>query len=121
MKEVSNEQILTNDYAVEIFETTQKLIRLLMEVCERREKIKSQEIIKEQPNTNSNQEKPQARLIPVTKWNKYYDYPTIGGLRSLIFNENTNGFNKVVRRIGGRVLIKEDAFFEWVENTNANK
>lgn len=57
-------------------------------------------------------------LIPVTKWNLYHDYPTIGALRALIFNADKNGFNKVIRRIGGRVLIKEDAFFEWVEEQN---
>lgn len=48
-----------------------------------------------------------ARLIPVTKWNDYYNYPTIGGLRALIFNADKNGFNKVIRRIGSRVLLNE--------------
>ena len=57
-------------------------------------------------------------LIPVTKWNDYYDFPTIGGLRALIFNAKKNGFDKVIRRIGGRVLIKEDAYFQWVEEQN---
>ena len=57
-------------------------------------------------------------LIPVTKWNDYHLYPTIGALRALIFNAHKNGFDKVIRRIGGRVLIKEDAFFEWVEEVN---
>ena len=61
------------------------------------------------------------RLIPVTKWNNYYDYPTIGGLRALIFNAEKNGFNKVIRRIGSRVLINEQAFFEWVEEINSKK
>ena len=59
-----------------------------------------------------------ARLIPIPEWNKYYSYPTQGGLRSLVFQAHKNGFDKVIRRIGGRVLIKEDAFFQWVEDTN---
>lgn len=63
----------------------------------------------------------QNRIIPVTKWNQYYDYPTTGALRALIFNAEKNGFDKVIRRIGGRVLIKEDAFFDWVEKINSNK
>lgn len=63
----------------------------------------------------------EAGLIPVTKWNDYYDYPKLGGLRALIFNEHINGFDKVVRRIGRRVLIKEDAFFQWVEENNLKK
>jgi hypothetical protein len=55
------------------------------------------------------------RLIPVTDWNKYHPYPPIGGLRHLIFHGKTNGFDRVVRRIGRRVLISEKDFFLWVE------
>ncbi len=62
----------------------------------------------------------QNRLIPVTKWVNYYDYPTIGALRALIFNAHQNGFSKVIRRINGRVLLKESAYFEWVEEINGN-
>ena len=29
-------------------------------------------------------------LIPVTKWNEYHMYPTIGALRALIFNAKKN-------------------------------
>jgi hypothetical protein len=58
------------------------------------------------------------RLIPVTQWNNYHTYPTIGALRALIFNADKNGFNKVIRRIGGRVLLHEQAFFKWVEEIN---
>lgn len=61
------------------------------------------------------------RLILVTRWKDYYDYPSVNSLRWLIFNETANGFNKVVRRIGSRVLIKERAFFDWVEEQNIKK
>ncbi len=60
----------------------------------------------------------QDRLIPVTKWAEYYDYPTVGALRALIFNAKKNGFEKVIRRINSRVLIKESAYFDWVEEIN---
>ena len=53
------------------------------------------------------------RLIPVTDWDKHHPWPPIGGLRHLIFNEKSNGFDKVIRRIGRRVLIDEAAFFKW--------
>ncbi len=56
------------------------------------------------------------RLIPVTRWVEYHDYPPIGGLRYLIFHAKSNGFSKCVRRVGRRVLIDEAAFFEWVED-----
>lgn len=56
------------------------------------------------------------QLIPVPHWNKYHPWPPIGGLRHLIFNAESTGFNKVLRRIGRRVLIDEAAFFEWVNS-----
>lgn len=59
-----------------------------------------------------------SRLIPVGKWNDYHDYPKVGGLRHLIFFADTNGFKRCIRRVGRSVLIHEDAFFKWVEETN---
>jgi hypothetical protein len=57
----------------------------------------------------------QSRLIPVTKWPEHHAWPPIGGLRHLIFHADSNGFNSVVRRVAGRVLIDESAFFTWAE------
>ena len=67
---------------------------------------------------NKCQNKEKQELIPLSKWNDYYDYPTVGTLRQLVFYENSNGFSKVIRRIGCRIYIKVSAFFEWVEETN---
>ncbi len=55
------------------------------------------------------------RLIPVTQWNDHHAWPPIGGLRHLIFHADKNGFDTVIRRCGRRVLIDEQAFFQWVE------
>ena len=43
---------------------------------------------------------------------------TLGGLRSLIFNENTNNLAKsgAIVRIGRKVLIDEAKFFDWVQS-----
>lgn len=43
-----------------------------------------------------------------------------GGLRALIFNENTNGLKSsgAIVRIGRKVLINEPKFFAWVEAQN---
>lgn len=60
----------------------------------------------------------QTRYIPVTIWNQYHDWPPVGGLRYLIFNAKSNGFNHVVKRVGRKVLIDEQAFFEWVASKN---
>lgn len=56
------------------------------------------------------------RLIPAADWNKYHAWPPCGGLRHLIFYAKTNGFDKVIRRVGRRVLVDEQAFFTWVDS-----
>ena len=43
---------------------------------------------------------------------------TESGLRHLIFWERQNGLHVCIRRIGRRVLIDEEKFFEWVEQQN---
>ncbi len=58
------------------------------------------------------------RYIPATKWNEHHEWPPIGGLRHLIFNADSNGFSKVIKRAGRRVLIDESAFFVWLEEQN---
>lgn len=49
---------------------------------------------------------------------KTYSFITLGMLRKLIFHAEYNGFNKVIVRIGRRVLIDIDAFFEWLKEKN---
>ena len=58
------------------------------------------------------------RLIPAKDWDKYHLWPSIGGLRHLIFHAKKNGFHRAVRRCGRRVLIDEAAFFEWTKSNN---
>lgn len=45
-----------------------------------------------------------------------YPFLTEGGLRHLIFFKDSNGFNKVIRKLGTRVLIKESALLEYIDN-----
>ena len=58
------------------------------------------------------------KLIPVTQWNDHHPWSPQGGLRFLIFNAEKNGFDKVIRRAGRRVLIDEQAFFQWMDAQN---
>ena len=62
-----------------------------------------------------------SRLIPLSLWDKYYDYPTVAGMRMKVFNENRNGFKEygVVRRDGKRVLIDEQAYKRWQRRDEA--
>ncbi len=59
------------------------------------------------------------RYIPVNKWADHHEWPPVGGLRHLIFNAKQNGFDRVIKRCGRRVLIDEKAFFVWLDNQNA--
>ncbi len=70
-------------------------------------------MIKRDKETND-----QSRLLALTDWPKHHAWPPLGGLRHLVHNAKHNGFDKVIRRVGRRVLINETAFFEWVEEQN---
>lgn len=59
------------------------------------------------------------KLIPVPKWNAYHDWPSVSGWRKLIFNSQKNGIDKVIRRVGRRILIDESTFFDWVRSQQA--
>jgi hypothetical protein len=56
------------------------------------------------------------RLIPANDWPNHHPWPPLGSIRSLIFHASENGFDAVVRRVGRRVLLDEQAFFAWVES-----
>jgi len=61
-------------------------------------------------------DKIETRYITVSDWYKYHDYPSAGSLRNFIHNKNINGFDKVIVKIGRRILIDEKAFFDWVKS-----
>lgn len=71
-----------------------------------------------QAQTQSPTETP--RLFTVTEWCKTHTWPPQGGLRHLIFNARTNGFEQVIRKCGRRILIHESEFYKWLEAQNGN-
>ncbi len=60
------------------------------------------------------------QYLTVSQFIEQYKAFTHGGMRSLIFNENTNGLasSGAIIRIGRKVLINENKFFAWVEAQN---
>jgi hypothetical protein len=62
-------------------------------------------------------EKSPTKFYTVADWP--HPWPPAGGIRHLIFHSKTNGFHKVIKKVGRRVLIDEAAFFRWVEENNA--
>lgn len=80
--------------------------------------IRGNKMIKKEQNDNINDFNIKVpRLILLTDWNKHFNYPTLGTLRKLVFNSETNGFNNVIRRIGSRILINTENFFQWVDES----
>jgi hypothetical protein len=61
---------------------------------------------------------PSSRLIPISQWNEFHTWPPQGGLRRLVFHENTNGFKTAFVRVGRRVLVNEAEFFACIERKN---
>ena len=61
-------------------------------------------------------------MVPLSRFNDFYPYPSVGSLRQLLFY-NTNGFaDKVIRRIGNkRIYIKISALKSWIEETSNGK
>lgn len=54
-------------------------------------------------------------LVPVPRWNDYFDWPPLGGMRHLIFHADTNGFEDAFIRVGRSVLVDVPVFFARVE------
>lgn len=64
-----------------------------------------------------------SRIIPLSQWGKYHDYPTVPALRQYYFNKDNNGFVKAVAHggnNGGRILLDEAKLFEWLRSKSNN-
>lgn len=57
-----------------------------------------------------------SNLLTVKQFSQKHPAFSEASLRYHIFNEQQNGLSKAILRLGRKILIKEDAFFEWVEN-----
>lgn len=64
-----------------------------------------------------------ASYLSVELFNKKHPAFPIGTIRHLIFNKESNGLQEAgaIFKMGRRVLIKESAFFAWLESGAAEK
>lgn len=71
------------------------------------------------PDTNSIKR----RLIPLSEWDEFHPWPTVASLRFYHYHGATNGFVKhgVIKRVGRRLLVDEEAFFRWVDDQPGNQ
>lgn len=65
---------------------------------------------------NNNISKP--KLLTVNQFVEEHNFTTHGGMRYLIFNAKENKLEKAIKRIGRKILIDEQKFFEWINEQN---
>jgi hypothetical protein len=71
-------------------------------------------------NTNTNTIPTDWAYLTVLQFTEKHKAFTVGGIRGLIFNEETNGLAEsgAIVRIGRKVLLHEPKFFDWVQDQN---
>jgi hypothetical protein len=68
--------------------------------------------------TMATQETVQTNYYTVKQFAKEKGFLSENSLRFLIFHAETNGFHKVIKRIGRRILLSDSAFTNWLEDIN---
>lgn len=59
-------------------------------------------------------------LLTVKQFAERHPAFSEASLRYHIFNEETNNLSVAIVRIGRKILIKENVFFDWVEAQQSN-
>ena len=57
-------------------------------------------------------------LLTLKQFAEKHPHQTESSLRWLVFNEKHNGFARAFKRIGKRVFVDEDEYFQVVEEQN---
>lgn len=57
-------------------------------------------------------------LYTVRQFCERFKFVSQSSIRYLIFNADTNKFNKVITRIGRKILLDAAAFEAWLKETN---
>lgn len=70
--------------------------------------------------SSENSENFQPKYLTVSEWCKRHSWPPAGGIRHLIFHAESNGFTRVIRRVGRRVLLNEAEFLKYIEESGNN-
>lgn len=63
--------------------------------------------------------KPKYELLTIRQFVEKHRAFTEGGLRYLIFNRKTNGFDNCVKRMGRKILLDEGAVLQWLDTQEA--
>ena len=70
-------------------------------------------------NQTNSQQIPGTRYIPVAKFDQYYPWPTTQSMRNRFYAAKRGtdpDFLRCIKRVGGRVLVDEEAFLSWLKD-----
>ncbi len=101
-----------------------ELCKKMKEVAEISDRFLALQASKKEKHHHLHQDEkkpPQNRLIPLVQWTKHHDWPSISALRGYAFMRHKNGFEKVVSKVGKRLVIDEQKFFDWVRTNPKSK
>ena len=56
------------------------------------------------------------RYLTVSQFCKTHEWAKPGGIRALLFNRQSNGFAKCIRRLGRKILLDEAAVLEYIDS-----
>lgn len=68
------------------------------------------------PNEQST--KQEQKIVPLSRFNDYYDFPKVGAIRQMIFKNTKNFKNEVMKYVGARQYVDVQALWAWVDKTN---
>jgi hypothetical protein len=70
-------------------------------------------------NTPSTSSETPERLIPLSRWNDYHDWPPVGGMRHIRFNAKKKQAAHCFVKKGSLVLVRERTFLVWASLSDA--
>lgn len=78
-----------------------------------------------EPDADVNNTKNQLEFgyIPLSKWNEFFAYPSVGSIRQLYFNAykyRKTDFDTCIKRMGKRIYIDIEKFKSWLEKRKSD-
>jgi len=61
-------------------------------------------------------EKASEKIIPLVRWDDIHKWPSEAAMRNIVFNKNHNGADSFIIKLGSRIYIDQDKFFEWAKS-----
>jgi len=59
--------------------------------------------------------------IPLTKWNKHFEYPSQGTMRNICARRKENGAECFLSMINGRFYVHVERFHDWMDKQSQFK